>query len=29
MFNIKPREFFEISTPAEREAPNVSFGGAA
>jgi LemA protein len=29
MFNIKPREFFEISTSAEREAPKVSFGGAA
>ena len=29
MFQIKPREFFEISTPAEREAPKVSFGGAA
>jgi LemA protein len=26
MFNFKPREFFEISTPAEREAPKVSFG---
>ncbi|MFY9529955.1 MAG: LemA family protein [Candidatus Acidiferrales bacterium] len=31
MFNFKPREFFEISAPAEREAPKVSFGttGAA
>jgi LemA protein len=29
MFNFKPREFFEISTPAEREAPKVSFGGNA
>src|ERR1700727_2945131 len=28
MFNFKPREFFEISTPAEREVPKVSFGGA-
>lgn len=28
MFNIKPREFFEINAPAEREAPKVSFGGA-
>jgi LemA protein len=28
MFNIKPREFFEITAPAEREAPKVSFGGA-
>jgi LemA protein len=27
MFNFKPREFFEISTPAEREVPKVSFGG--
>src|SRR5580658_9831024 len=27
MFNIKAREFFEISAPAEREAPKVSFGG--
>ena len=26
MFNFKPREFFEISAPAEREAPKVSFG---
>lgn len=29
MFNIKPREFFEISAPAEREAPKVSFGAGA
>lgn len=29
MFNFKPREFFEISSPAEREAPKVSFGGNA
>jgi LemA protein len=29
MFNFKPREFFEISAPAEREAPKVSFGSAA
>jgi LemA protein len=29
MFGIKPREFFEINTPAEREVPKVSFGGAA
>src|SRR5580693_2439718 len=29
MFNFKPREFFEISAPAEREAPKVNFGGAA
>src|ERR1700675_3677057 len=29
MFNIKSREFFEISAPAEREVPKVSFGGAA
>lgn len=27
MFNFKSREFFEISTPAEREVPKVSFGG--
>ncbi len=26
MFSFKPREFFEIATPAEREAPKVSFG---
>jgi LemA protein len=29
MFNFKPREFFEISTPAERDVPKVTFGGAA
>ncbi|HEV2206233.1 MAG TPA: LemA family protein [Candidatus Acidoferrales bacterium] len=29
MFNFKAREFFEISAPAEREVPKVSFGGAA
>src|SRR5271169_2848285 len=29
MFGFKPREFFEISAPAEREAPKVSFGGAS
>ena len=29
MFNFKPREFFEISAPAEREVPKVSFGSAA
>jgi LemA protein len=29
MFGIKPREFFEINAPAEREAPKVNFGGAA
>ena len=29
MFNFKPREFFEISAPAERETPKVSFGGNA
>lgn len=29
MFNFKPREFFELTAPAEREAPKVSFGGAA
>jgi LemA protein len=29
MFNFKPREFFEISAPAEREVPKVSFGGAS
>jgi LemA protein len=27
MFNIKAREFFEISAAAEREAPKVSFSG--
>jgi len=26
MFNFKAREFFEVSAPAEREAPKVSFG---
>lgn len=29
MFNFKPREFFEIGAPAERETPKVSFGNAA
>jgi len=29
IFNFKPREFFEISAPAEREAPKVSFGTGA
>src|SRR5450432_2435556 len=29
MFNITSRQFFEVSAPAEREAPKVSFGGAA
>lgn len=29
MFNFKSREFFELSAPAEREVPKVSFGGAA
>ena len=29
MFGFKPREFFEISTPAEREVPKVSFGAGA
>jgi LemA protein len=29
MFGIRGREFFEISAPAEREAPKVNFGGAA
>jgi LemA protein len=29
MFNFKPREFFEVSAPAERDAPNVSFGTPA
>jgi LemA protein len=28
MFNFKSREFFELTAPAEREAPKVSFGGA-
>ncbi|HTV59685.1 MAG TPA: LemA family protein [Verrucomicrobiae bacterium] len=29
MFNFKAREFFEISAPAEREVPKVSFGSAS
>jgi LemA protein len=29
MFNITPRQFFEVSAPAERDAPKVSFGGAS
>lgn len=29
MFNFKPREFFEVSAPAERDAPKVSFGTQA
>ena len=29
MFHITPRQFFEVTAPAEREAPKVSFGGAA
>ncbi|MGA8036278.1 MAG: LemA family protein [Candidatus Acidiferrales bacterium] len=29
MFGIKPREFFEITAPVEREVPKVNFGGAA
>jgi LemA protein len=29
MFNFKPREFFEVSAPAERDAPKVSFGSPA
>jgi LemA protein len=29
MFNFKAREFFEISAPAEREVPKVSFGGTS
>ena len=29
MFHITPRQFFEVSAPAEREAPKVSFGGAS
>jgi LemA protein len=29
MFNFKAREFFEITTAAEREAPKVSFGTTA
>jgi LemA protein len=28
MFNFKPREFFEVSAPAERDVPKVSFGAA-
>src|ERR1700736_5127362 len=28
VFNFKPREFFEVSAPAEREVPKVSFGSA-
>src|ERR1700730_9129742 len=28
MFNITPRQFFEISAPAERAGPKVSFGAA-
>lgn len=27
LFNFKAREFFEVSAPAEREVPKVSFGG--
>jgi LemA protein len=29
MFNFKPREFFEVRAPAERETPKVSFGTPA
>jgi len=29
MFSFKPREFFEITAPAEREVPKVSFGNAS
>jgi LemA protein len=29
MFNFKPREFFEITAPGEREVPKVSFGAGA
>jgi LemA protein len=29
MFNFKPREFFEVSGPAERDTPKVSFGTPA
>jgi LemA protein len=29
MTGFKPREFFEISAPAEREVPRVSFGAPA
>jgi LemA protein len=28
-FDFKPREFFEVDAPAEREVPKVSFGGSA
>ena len=28
-FGIKSREFFEITAPAEREAPKVNFGTTA
>ena len=28
-FGFKPREFFEITAPAEREVPKVSFGAGA
>jgi LemA protein len=29
MLGFKPREFFEVSAPVEREAPKVSFGNPA
>ncbi len=29
MFHFTPREFFEITAPAEREAPKVSFGATS
>jgi LemA protein len=29
MLNFKPREFFEINAPSEREVPKVSFGSAS
>src|SRR5580704_6118707 len=29
MFNFKPREFFEVSAPTERDVPKVSFGTPA
>jgi LemA protein len=29
MFNFKPREFFEVGAPAERDVPKVSFGTPA
>ncbi len=29
MFNFEPREFFELGSEAEREAPKVSFGKSA